>query len=894
MRLYFTCFSLLLVQLLHAQAPAVEWAKCYGGTAIDRAYSSIQTSDGGYLICGFTNSTDGDVTFNHGNSDAWLVKTDPAGGILWQKTYGGSGVDIFRSVVVSGSGYVVCGETASDDGDVTFNHGMTDFWVCGIGITGNLIWEKTYGGSSDDIAYDISVSDSGYFVIGQTFSSDGDVSSYKDNGDAWLISIDQSGVLLDNKAKGGHEEDAYTTIIPVLSGGFLLGGYTYSNDGNVDSLNHGGSDAWLVKVGKTGNFQWTQCYGDTSDDGITELTENSNGNYVISGWITNGTNQNAWNFTTDLNGVLVSGFDFGGSDIEYGGPMFKNTVNRYIIAPSTASPVSGDLNCHIGGDDIWVVEAEVDGTLNWQLCLGGTLNDRSAASLLTADTSYLITGYTNSTDEYVTGNHGNYDWWVVKLLPTCATYASFSYTVDGNIVTFDNNSESATDWQWSFGDGLISNQKHPVHEYAATGAYEVCLISQASSCLPDTFCTTIYICGSPAVASFTYAANNGIVNFSNTSINASQWNWIFGDGNSSTDENPSHTYLMNGNYTVCLTAIDEGCSENTYCETLTICVGETVSQFEYSDAGGTVTFTTTSPTSDTWYWTFGDGGTSTEKNPQHAYTESGTYEVCLIISDACGTDTSCQTIDICVLPVAGYSYFTTDPFTFNFIDESLYTDEWLWIFGDGNTDATSNPTHTYDYGGTFEVCLIAKNECGSDTSCVEIEIGCPAFESGFAFTQSIDTAFFSDQSSATANSWDWFFNDGTYSTQQNPVHVFPGDGVYNVCMMVTDGCTLDTVCHKVTVVGVYTNEPQSATDWNVFPNPLYQFAIIAFNLAEPSDVMISLFNVDGRKISTITNQYYGAGKHEIDFARNQLAAGVYLIQLKRKDGVEFRKLVIEN
>ncbi|MBK9729835.1 MAG: hypothetical protein IPO83_00830 [Chitinophagaceae bacterium] len=85
MKLYFTCFSILIVQLLHAQTPAVEWAKCYGGTAIDRAYSSIQTSDGGYLVCGFTNSTDGDVTFNHGNSDAWLVKTDPDGGILWQK-----------------------------------------------------------------------------------------------------------------------------------------------------------------------------------------------------------------------------------------------------------------------------------------------------------------------------------------------------------------------------------------------------------------------------------------------------------------------------------------------------------------------------------------------------------------------------------------------------------------------------------------------------------------------------------------------------------------------------------------------------------------------------------------------------------------------------------------
>lgn len=130
---------------------------------------------------------------------------------------------------------MVCGETASDDGDVSANHGMSDFWVVGIGITGNLIWEKTYGGSNNDFAHDIAISDSGYFVVGQTFSEDGDVSSYKDNGDGWLIAIDDTGSLLNEKARGGSAEDIYTDLLSVTSGGFLLGGYSFSNDGNVQA-----------------------------------------------------------------------------------------------------------------------------------------------------------------------------------------------------------------------------------------------------------------------------------------------------------------------------------------------------------------------------------------------------------------------------------------------------------------------------------------------------------------------------------------------------------------------------------------------------------------------------------------------------------------------------------
>lgn len=895
MRFLFTLSGLLIAHLLFAQAPTVEWAKCFGGSSDDRAYASIQTSDGGYLICGYTHSSDGDVTQNHGGTDAWLVKIDVSGNLQWQKTYGGTGEDIFHAVIASGAGYVACGETSSTDGDVSFNHGMKDIWVVGITAAGNIIWEKTYGGSDNDYANDIAKSDSGFFVVGQTFSGDGDVTEYKEKGDGWLISIKNNGVLLDEKNQGGKNEDAYNCIIPALSGGFLIGGYTFSNNGNVAGLNHGGRDGWLVKASKSGAFQWTQCYGDTSDDGITKIAENSNGSFQVSGWKTDITNRNAWVFNADVSGNFVTGYEYGGSEKEYGGAIFKNLANRYIVAPTSNSPISGDLTCHIGNNDVWMIQAESGGLLNWQMCLGGTQTDISTGCILTADSSYLLTAYTNSNDQFVSGNHGDYDWWIVKLAPTCATYAAFNYSANGATVSFDNNSEFGTAWYWNFGDGNISYQKNPTHTYGASGNYEVCLITQATSCISDTFCTSVSVCAGLAAASYTYSIDNATVHFTNTSTNATQYIWSFGDGASSTEANPSHTYTMNGKYQVCLTALDLSCSQSTWCaDSITVCVDAVVSQFSYMSDGATVNFTTTSNSPGSWHWTFGDGATSNEKDPQHVYTMNGTYEACLVITDVCGSDTSCETINICIPPTSGFEFFSTSMFTYNFIDESLTTDSWQWNFGDGTSSSESNPVHTYSYGGAFQVCLTTHNECGYDTLCKVIIIECPAFESGFTFTQSIDTVFFMDASIGAANAWTWYFDDGQFSNEQNPVHIYAANGVYFACLASGDGCSLpDTVCHKVTVVGVSANDLDLTTSWDVFPNPLKEYSVIQINLSVAANLTLSLLNVDGRQMKTIANGFYNPGTHTVVFQRENLAAGMYLIQLRNDEGVAYRKLMVD-
>ncbi|MBK5286119.1 MAG: hypothetical protein JJE25_12025, partial [Bacteroidia bacterium] len=151
-----------------AQAPAIQWQKCLGGTGDDRANSIQQTSDGGYIVAGSALSNDGDVTGQHGYGDYWVVKLDSFGTLQWQKCLGGDTMDYASSIIqTSDGGYIVAGHTRSNNGDVTGNHGSMDYWIVKLNSTGNLQWQKCFGGTSDDRASCIrQTNDGGYIVAG--------------------------------------------------------------------------------------------------------------------------------------------------------------------------------------------------------------------------------------------------------------------------------------------------------------------------------------------------------------------------------------------------------------------------------------------------------------------------------------------------------------------------------------------------------------------------------------------------------------------------------------------------------------------------------------------------------------------------------------------------------
>ena len=242
------------------------------------------------------------------------------------------------------------------------------------------------------------------------------------------------------------------------------------------------------------------------------------------------------------------------------------------------------------------------------------------------------------------------------IMPTINTpVASFSYVDQGQgAVDFTDESQNQpTSWEWDFGDGNSSIMQNPSHTYTMPGTYTVCLTATNSSG-SDTNCQMLDIeIASIPVADFSFSTPDQLtIDFTDLSQNQpTSWEWDFGDGNSSTMQNPSHTYAVQATYTVCLTASNIA-GENTVCKEVNIAIAP-VAAFSYADQGqGVVDFmdeSTFQPTS--WEWDFGDGETSTMQNPTHTYTMPGTYTVCLTATNSSGSDTNCQTLEIMITSI---------------------------------------------------------------------------------------------------------------------------------------------------------------------------------------------------------------------------------------------------
>jgi len=162
------------------QTPAsIQWQKCLGGTSSEYGFKIQQTSDGGYILVGYTDSDDGNVSGNHGLLDIWVVKLDASGILQWQKCLGGSSEEFGLSIEqTTDGGYILVGATASNNGDVSGNNGFADIWVVKLNSTGLLLWQKCYGGTTvtQDIGFSIKqTSDGGYILVGYTDSDDGNV-----------------------------------------------------------------------------------------------------------------------------------------------------------------------------------------------------------------------------------------------------------------------------------------------------------------------------------------------------------------------------------------------------------------------------------------------------------------------------------------------------------------------------------------------------------------------------------------------------------------------------------------------------------------------------------------------------------------------------------------------
>ena len=259
------------------------WEESYGFEGNDEGMALIQTSDQGFLITGVLDVTasGGEGNTNrsgqrHAGGDYWAIKTDASGQLVWSKFYGGNFTDTPEGLIqLADGGYIIVGGSDSEDTDISNNLGTYDFWVIRISSAGELLWERSYGGSEIDEARGIVASNDGnFFVVGDTRSSDVMISTNKGAADIWLIKIAPDGTLLWETSFGGSNFDAARDIHKV-SDGLLLTGSSRSSDLDV-SENKGQNDVWILKVNFEGALQWETTIGGSNIDvgyGITQLND---------------------------------------------------------------------------------------------------------------------------------------------------------------------------------------------------------------------------------------------------------------------------------------------------------------------------------------------------------------------------------------------------------------------------------------------------------------------------------------------------------------------------------------------------------------------------------------------------------------------------------------------
>lgn len=227
----------------------LQWRGYFGGSNNDRSHAVVRADDGGFVMAGFTESNDFDISNTQGSYDFWMVKIDGNGNLLWERSFGGSGIEISYDIAKTlDGGYVLTGNTFSADGDVSKTSGESDFWLVKVNDTGSIVWEQTYGGSRFDAAQAVIASkDEGYFVVGNSKSSNKDANVNYGENDIWIIKTDEAGNLVWQKSFGGSGLDFAFDIVENSDASIMLVGETSSDDFQ-DAVSKGKSDVVMIKV----------------------------------------------------------------------------------------------------------------------------------------------------------------------------------------------------------------------------------------------------------------------------------------------------------------------------------------------------------------------------------------------------------------------------------------------------------------------------------------------------------------------------------------------------------------------------------------------------------------------------------------------------------------------
>ncbi|HDG62344.1 MAG TPA: hypothetical protein ENG15_05010 [Thermotoga sp.] len=397
------------------------WQKCLGGSGIDIAYM-IKVWEKEYVIVGETSSNDEDVSMNHGKSDAWVVVLNRDGKIIWERTFGGSENDVAYAVSCCTDSLIVAGSSYSKN--FVKNRGKCDVFILRIDENGNVIWKRSIGGSEKDFVYDVvCMKDEGVVLVGKTLSKDGDFTGNHGSVDAWIAKLDRSGNLLWLRCFGGIWDDRFLKVQEVKDG-FIVVGYTNSKD---VLKTHGKGDLWIVKLDFQGNTIWQKCLGGSQEDRGLSLVIADDG-YVVCGYSHSkdgdvGENHgkcDGWIVKVDKNGEILWKDVVGGLKMDKLFSICKMDEGYVSVGFSYSKSIPG---WH-GSSDFWILKLSESGNVLKQRCFGGRSWDK--ARYVTFDGEKIIViGETSSSDGNVKGWHEGYDEFGDKTLDVWVLTLSF-------------------------------------------------------------------------------------------------------------------------------------------------------------------------------------------------------------------------------------------------------------------------------------------------------------------------------------------------------------------------------------------------------------------------------------------------------------------------------------
>ena len=450
-------YSTLLVCTLSTTAfaqPVISAQKDLGGSDLDFFTSMALTTDGGRIAGGYSISNiSGQKTENsRGAFDYWIVKLDSTNKIEWDKTLGGNDIDILTTIQqTSDGGYMLGGYSFSNaSGEKKQNsRGSADYWIVKLDSRGNIQFDKTIGGNSFDNLFALQqTSDGGYILGGTSFSNKSGNKTEDSRGgtDYWVVKLNSKGTIEWNKTIGGNDDDDLAALQQTSDGGYILGGISFSNSSGEKAENSKGvADYWVVKLNSNGSKQWDKTIGGSGYDQLNALQQTKDGGFIlgghsfsnISGDKTENNRGGADYWVVKLGSIGNIQFDktFGGDDLDIPNALQQTSDGGYILGGRSFSNKSGDkTENNRGNEDYWIVKLNNKGNKQWDKTIGGNNSDECFSIKETSKNRYVAGGYSlsNASGDKTSKLKGDKDYWLVDILFKTAspTIAATTESID--------------------------------------------------------------------------------------------------------------------------------------------------------------------------------------------------------------------------------------------------------------------------------------------------------------------------------------------------------------------------------------------------------------------------------------------------------------------------------